>query len=343
MNLEERPVVIHEMSLRDGMHARQHQFDIEEMVEVACALDKAGVPLIEISHGDGLGGASINYGFSKHSEEEYLRAVVPKMSQAKISALLLPGIGTLDELKMAVDCGIHTIRVATHCTEADISKQHIQLGRTLGLDTVGFLMMAHMSSPEELLTQAELMVDYGAQCVYCTDSAGYMLPEDVRARITCLRERLPEEVEVGFHGHHNLGMGIANSLAAIDAGAKRIDASAAGLGAGAGNTPTEVLVAVLDRMKAKHNIDLYAMMDCAEDLVVPLTETPVRVDRESLVLGYAGVYSSFLLFAQRAGARYGVSPRDILVELGKRKTVGGQEDMIEDVALDMARDQKGDT
>ena len=343
MTLEERPVGIPEMSLRDGMHARQHQFDIEEMVEVACALDKAGVPLIEISHGDGLGGASINYGFSKHSEEEYLRAVVPKMSQAKISALLLPGIGTLDELKMAVDCGIHTIRVATHCTEADISKQHIQLGRTLGLDTVGFLMMAHMSSPEELLTQAELMVDYGAQCVYCTDSAGYMLPEDVRARITCLRERLPEEVEVGFHGHHNLGMGIANSLAAIDAGAKRIDASAAGLGAGAGNTPTEVLVAVLDRMKAKHNIDLYAMMDCAEDLVVPLTETPVRVDRESLVLGYAGVYSSFLLFAQRAGARYGVSPRDILVELGKRKTVGGQEDMIEDVALDMARDQKGDT
>jgi len=342
MNLKNRPVTIHEMSLRDGMHARQHQFGIEEMVEVACALDSAGVPLIEVSHGDGLGGSSINYGFSKHSEEDYLRAVIAKMTQAKISALLLPGIGTVDELRMAVDCGIHTIRVATHCTEADISKQHIQLGRELGLDTVGFLMMAHMVTPEELLVQAKLMVDYGAHCVYCTDSAGYMLPEDVRIRITHLRENLPEDVEIGFHGHHNLGMGIANSLAAIDAGAKRIDGSAAGLGAGAGNTPTEVLVAVLDRMQAAHNINLYAMMDLAEDLVVPLTEKPVRVDRESLVLGYAGVYSSFLLFAQRAGARYGVSPRDILVELGRRKTVGGQEDMIEDVALDMARAQKGE-
>lgn len=330
------------MSLRDGMHARQHQFTIDEMVSVACALDHAGVPLIEVSHGDGLGGGSINYGFSKHSEEDYLRAVVPKMTRAKISALLLPGIGTVDELRMAVDCGIHTIRVATHCTEADISRQHITLGRKLGLDTVGFLMMAHMVSPEQLLEQATLMVDYGAQCVYCTDSAGYMLPEDVKARVDALRHGLPEEIEIGFHGHHNLGMGIANSLAAIDAGARRIDGSAAGLGAGAGNTPTEVLVAVLDRMEADHGIDLYAMMDIAEDLVVPLTETPVRVDRESLVLGYAGVYSSFLLFAQRAGERYGVSPRDILVELGRRKTVGGQEDMIEDVALDMARMQGSD-
>lgn len=342
MNLENVPLTIHEMSLRDGMHARQHQFTLDEMVSVACALDAAGVPLIEVSHGDGLGGGSINYGFSKHSEEDYLRAVVPKMQNAKISALLLPGIGTVDELRMAVDCGIHTIRVATHCTEADISRQHIQLGRDLGLDTVGFLMMAHMVSPETLCEQAKLMADYGAHCVYCTDSAGYMLPEDVSARVGALRANLPDEIEIGFHGHHNLGMGIANSLAAIEAGARRIDASAAGLGAGAGNTPTEVLVAVLDRMKADHKIDLYAMMDLAEDLVVPLTEKPVRVDRESLVLGYAGVYSSFLLFAQRAGERYGVSPRDILVELGRRKTVGGQEDMIEDVALDMARQKSGE-
>ncbi len=342
MNLERVPVTIHEMSLRDGMHARQHQFTLDEMVAVATALDRAGVPLIEVSHGDGLGGASINYGFSKHSEEAYLRAVIPKMQRAKISALLLPGIGTVDELRMAVDCGIHTIRVATHCTEADISRQHIQLGRQLGLDTVGFLMMAHMVSPEVLCEQAQLMADYGAQCVYCTDSAGYMLPEDVSVRVRALREGLPKEVEIGFHGHHNLGMGIANSLAAIEAGARRIDASAAGLGAGAGNTPTEVLVAVLNRMKADHGLDLYAMMDIAEDLVVPLTEKPVRVDRESLVLGYAGVYSSFLLFAQRAGERYGVAPRDILVELGRRKTVGGQEDMIEDVALDMARRERGE-
>ena len=342
MNLEGRRVVLHEMSLRDGMHARRHQFSIEEMIEVATALDAAGVPLIEISHGDGLGGGSINYGFSMHEEEAYLRAVVPKMKHAKISALLLPGIGTVDELRMAVDCGIQTIRVATHCTEADISKQHIELGRKLDLDTVGFLMMAHMVSPEVLLEQAQLMASYGAHCVYCTDSAGYMLPDDVTARISALRMGLPEDIQIGFHGHHNLGMGVANSLAAIEAGADRIDGSAAGLGAGAGNTPTEVLVAVLDRMGATHDVDLYAIMDVAEDLVVPLTERPVRVDREALMLGYAGVYSSFLLFAQRAGERYGVSPRDILVELGRRKTVGGQEDMIEDIALDMARAARGD-
>jgi len=343
MNLQDTPVTIHEMSLRDGMHARQHQFTLEEMVSIATALDKAGVPLIEVSHGDGLGGGSVNYGFSKHDEEAYLRAVVPKMTRAKISALLLPGIGTVDELRMAVDCGVSTLRVATHCTEADISRQHIEASRKLDLDTVGFLMMAHMIPPEALLEQALLMASYGAGCVYCTDSAGYMLPDDVSARIGALREGLPDEVEVGFHGHHNLGMGVANSLAAIAAGARRVDGSAAGLGAGAGNTPTEVLVAVLDRMGATHGIDLYAIMDVAEDLVVPLTEAPVRVDREALILGYAGVYSSFLLFAQRAGLRYGVSPRDILVELGRRKTVGGQEDMIEDVALDMARAARGET
>ena len=341
MNLRDTPVTLHEMSLRDGMHARQHQFTLDEMVSIATALDAAGVPLIEVSHGDGLGGGSVNYGFSKHTEEEYLRAVVPRMTQAKISALLLPGIGTVDELAMAVDCGVHTIRVATHCTEADISKQHIEAARSRGMDTVGFLMMAHMVEAEALLEQATLMASYGANCVYCTDSAGYMLPDDVTRRVQALREGLPSEVEVGFHGHHNLGMGVANSLAAIAAGARRIDGSAAGLGAGAGNTPTEVLVAVLDRMGANHGVDLYGIMDVAEDLVVPLTETPVRVDRESLILGYAGVYSSFLLFAQRAGQRYDVSPRDILVELGRRNTVGGQEDMIEDVALDMARAKKG--
>jgi 4-hydroxy-2-oxovalerate/4-hydroxy-2-oxohexanoate aldolase len=332
-------VVLHEMSLRDGMHPKRHQITLDQMIQVATALDAAGMPLIEITHGDGLGGASINYGFPAASDEEYLRAVVPKLKNSGISALLLPGIGTVDHLRMAVDCGVRTIRVATHCTEADVAEQHIGLSRKLGIDTVVFLMMAHMIPPEELLVQAKLMESYGANTVYCTDSAGYMLPADVTAKIGLLRAELRPETEVGFHGHHNLGMGIANSLAAIEAGALRIDASCAGLGAGAGNTPMEVFVAVLNRMGIEHGVDLYKVMDIAEDLIVPMMDVPVRIDRDALVLGYAGVYSSFLLFAKRAGERYGLSSRDILVELGRRKTVGGQEDMIEDVALDMAKER----
>jgi 4-hydroxy-2-oxovalerate/4-hydroxy-2-oxohexanoate aldolase len=246
----------------------------------------------------------------------------------------------VDDLKMAHDAGVTTIRVATHCTEADISEQHLSAARKLGMDTVGFLMMAHMNTPDGLAAQGKLMESYGANCIYCTDSAGYMLPDDVSARIDALRSALRPETEIGFHGHHNLGMGIGNSLAAIDAGANRIDASAAGLGAGAGNTPLEVMVAVLERMGAEHGVDLYKIMDVAEDIVVPMMDRPVRIDREALILGYAGVYSTFLLFAQRAGEKYGVSPRDLLVELGRRRTVGGQEDMIEDLALDMARAQR---
>ena len=333
-------VVLHEMSLRDGMHPKRHQITLEQMIRVATALDQAGMPLIEITHGDGLGGASINYGFPAATDEEYLRAVIPKLTRSGVSALLLPGIGTVDHLRMAVDCGVRTIRVATHCTEADVAEQHIGLSKKLGVDTVGFLMMAHMIPPEQLLAQAKLMESYGANTVYCTDSAGYMLPADVTARIGLLRSELRPETEVGFHGHHNLGMGIANSLAAIEAGALRIDASCAGLGAGAGNTPMEVFVAVLDRMGIEHGVDLYRVMDIAEDLIVPMMDEPVRIDRDALVLGYAGVYSSFLLFAKRAGERYGLSSRDILVELGRRKTVGGQEDMIEDVALDMAKERE---
>ena len=340
MNIKGKPVTLHDMSLRDGMHPKQHQISIEQMVSVAEGLDAAGVPLIEITHGDGLGGASINYGFPAHSDEEYLRAVVPRMKRAKISALLLPGIGTVDHLKMAADCGVSCIRVATHCTEADVSEQHIGMGRKVGLDTVGFLMMAHMIEPEALLKQAKLMESYGAQTVYITDSAGYMLPDDVTARVALFRNQLKPETAVGFHGHHNMGMGIANSLAAVEAGAVRIDGSAAGLGAGAGNTPLEVFAAVLDRMGAVHGIDIYQLMDVAEERVVPMMDRPVRIDRDALILGYAGVYSSFLLFAQRAGEKYGVSPRDLLVELGRRKTVGGQEDMIEDLALDMSRANK---
>ena len=230
MKLEGRKVTLHDMCLRDGMHPKQHQITVDQMVDIAGALDEAGVPLIEVTHGDGLGGASVNYGFPAASDETYLRAVVERVSQAGISALLLPGIGTVDHLRMAADCGVTTIRVATHCTEANVSRQHINLSRDLGLDTVGFLMMAHMVSAEELLAQAQLMESYGANCIYCTDSAGFMLPQDVTDRVGLLRDNLKSDTEIGFHGHHNLAMGVANSLAAIDAGADRIDGSAAGLG-----------------------------------------------------------------------------------------------------------------
>jgi 4-hydroxy-2-oxovalerate/4-hydroxy-2-oxohexanoate aldolase len=339
MNLNGKKVTLHDMSLRDGMHAKRHQISLDEMVRIASGMDAAGMPLIEVTHGDGLGGASVNYGFPAHSDEEYLKAVVPKMKNAKISALLLPGIGTVDHLKMARDCGVSTIRVATHCTEADVSEQHIGMAAKMEMDTVGFLMMAHMVSPEKILEQAKLMVSYGANCIYATDSAGYMLPDDVTARIGLLRAELPKDVEVGFHGHHNMGMAIANSLAAIEAGASRIDGSVAGLGAGAGNTPLEVFCAVLDRMGVETGVDLYKIMDVAEDLIVPIMDQPIRVDRDALTLGYAGVYSSFLLFAQRAQKKYGIPARDILVELGRRGTVGGQEDMIEDLALTMAKEK----
>ena len=339
MDLKGKNVTLHDMSLRDGMHAKRHQISLDEMVAIATGLDEAGMPLIEVTHGDGLGGTSLNYGFPAHSDEEYLSAVIPKMKNAKISALLLPGIGTVDHLKMAKDLGVSTIRVATHCTEADVSEQHIGMAAKMNMDTVGFLMMAHMVSAEKILEQAKLMVSYGANCIYCTDSAGYMLPEEVKEKIGLLRSKLPANVEIGFHGHHNLGMGIANSIAAIEAGASRIDGSVAGLGAGAGNTPLEVFVAVLNRMGVSSGVDLYQIMDVAEDIVVPMMDHPIRLDRDALTLGYAGVYSSFLLFAKRAEEKYGIQARDILVELGRRGTVGGQEDMIEDLALTMAKER----
>jgi len=338
MNLSGRVVTLHDMCLRDGMHAKRHRITVEQMVDVATALDAAGVPLIEVTHGDGLGGASVNYGFPLHPDEEYLEAVVPRMQSAKISALLLPGIGTVEHIRMAADLGVHTLRVATHCSEADVGEQHIGVSRQLGLDTVGFLMMAHMLEPDALATQAKLFASYGAQTVYVTDSAGYMLPHDVAARVGALREALGPKVEVGFHGHHNLAMGVANSLAAIEVGASSIDGSVAGLGAGAGNTPLEILAAVLERMGAKTGVDIHALMAVAEEKVVPLMDQPIRVDRDSLLLGYAGVYSSFLLHAKRASERYGVRAGDILLELGRKRTVGGQEDMIEDVALNLARE-----
>ena len=330
-------ITLHDMTLRDGMHPKRHLMTLEQMKSVAQGLDAAGVPLIEVTHGDGLGGASVNYGFPAHSDEEYLGTVIPLMKQAKVSALLLPGIGTVDHLKMAHGLGVHTIRVATHCTEADVSEQHITMARKLDMDTVGFLMMAHMSDAAGLIKQARLMEGYGANCIYVTDSAGYLLPEQVKERIAAVRDALKPETELGFHGHHNLAMGVANSVAAIEAGANRIDAAAAGLGAGAGNTPMEVLVAVLDRMGIATGVDVWKIQDVAEDLVVPLMDFPIRIDRDALTLGYAGVYGSFLLFAKRAEKKYGIPARDLLVELGRRGMVGGQEDMIVDVALDLLK------
>ena len=337
MTLDRRGIILHDNCLRDGMHAKRHQISIEEMIAIARGLDDAGIPLLEVTHGDGLGGASINYGFPAHTDEEYLNAVIPEMKNAQVSALLLPGIGTVDHLKSACDCGVSTLRIATHCTEADVAEQHISLARKLELDTVGFLMMAHMTEPQALCEQAKLMEAYGANCVYVTDSAGYMLPDDVSERVGALRDALDSKTQIGFHGHHNLGMGIANSLAAVEAGAIRIDGSVAGLGAGAGNTPLEVFCAVCDRLGIETGVDLFKLMNVAEEQVVPIMDEPIRIDRDALTLGYAGVYSSFLLHAKRAGRKYGVPSHDILIELGRRGTVGGQEDMIEDLALEMVR------
>ena len=340
MDLKGKKVTVHDMTLRDGMHPKRHQMTLEQMKNVAVGLDEAGVPLIEVTHGDGLGGSSVNYGFPAHSDEEYLSTVIPLMKNAKVSALLLPGIGTVDHLRMAKDLGVHTIRVATHCTEADVSEQHITMARQLDMDTVGFLMMAHMNTPEGLIQQAKLMESYGANCIYVTDSAGYMLPDDVKVRLDAVRQALKPETELGFHGHHNLAMGIANSLAAVEVGANRIDAAAAGLGAGAGNTPMEVFIAVCDRMGIDTGVDVLKIQDVAEDIVVPMMDHIIRVDRDSLTLGYAGVYSSFLLFAKRAEKKYGIPARELLVELGRRGMVGGQEDMIEDTAITMAKQRQ---
>ena len=335
--LQGKKVRLHDMTLRDGMHPKRHLMTLAQMKTIAAGLDAAGMPLIEVTHGDGLGGSSVNYGFPAHTDEEYLGAVIPLMKQAKVSALLLPGIGTVDHLKMAHSLGVHTIRVATHCTEADVSEQHIGMARQLGMDTVGFLMMAHMNSADGLVKQAKLMESYGANCIYITDSAGHMLPHNVSEKLGAVRQALKPETELGFHGHHNLAMGVANSLAAIEAGCSRIDAAAAGLGAGAGNTPMEVLVAVCDLMGIDTGVDVFKIQDVAEDLVLPIMDFPIRIDRDALTLGYAGVYGSFLLFAKRASEKYGVPAREILVEMGRRGMVGGQEDMIEDTALTMAK------
>ncbi|MBL3556366.1 4-hydroxy-2-oxovalerate aldolase [Marinobacter sp. JB05H06] len=338
-DLRGRKVILHDMCLRDGMHAKREQISVDQMVEIATAMDDAGMPYLQVTHGAGLGGNSLQHGFALASNEEYISAVSSRMKQAKVSVLLIPGLGTMDELRSAYDAGARSVHVATHCTEADTSPQHIACARELGMDSTGFLMMAHLNDPKGLAEQGKLMESYGAHTVYITDSAGYMLPADVKARVQALRDVLKPETEIGFHGHHNLGLGIANSIAAIDAGATRIDGSVAGLGAGAGNTPLEVFAAVCERMGIETGVDVFKLTDVAEEIIVPMMDHIVRVDRESLALGYAGVYSTFLLPAKRAAKRYGVPARDILVELGRKKMIGGQEDMIDDTAMTMAKER----
>jgi len=332
-------IILHDMCLRDGMHAKKEQISVEQMVKVAKAMDDAGVPYIQVTHGAGLGGNSLQHGFALASNEEYISAVAEAVKQTIISVLLIPGLGTMKELKSAYDNGARSVHVATHCTEADTSPQHIAFARELGMDTSGFLMMSHLNTPQGLTEQALLMESYGANTVYITDSAGFMLPEDVTEVISRLRAELKPETEIGFHGHHNMALGVSNSVAAIKAGATRIDASVAGLGAGAGNTPLEVLAAVLERMGIPTGLDLFKLMDIAEDIITPMMDHMVRIDRDSLTLGYAGVYSTFLLHAKKAAEKYGLSARDILVELGRKKMIGGQEDMIQDTAMTLAKEK----
>lgn len=335
-----KKVIINDVTLRDGMHAIRHQYSKEQIAELTRAIDDSGADIIEATHGDGLGGSSIQYGFSKETEEDIIKTAVSNAENAKIGVLLLPGIGVIEHLERAHGWGAQVARVATHCTEADVSEQHIRKAVELGMDTVGFLMMSHRTTPEKLLEEAKKMESYGAETIYVVDSAGALTMDDTRKRMSIFRENLNSQTKIGFHGHNNLSLGVANSIVAIEEGADRIDASLAGMGAGAGNTATEELVAVMNKMGIEHNLDLYKTMDAAENLMKPMMERPVQIDRLSLTLGYTGVYSSFLLFAERAGKEYGVDARDILTRISEMGAVGGQEDWIIGVAQELAKEKQ---
>lgn len=333
--MTKKRVHIVDTTLRDGSHAVSHSFTVEQVRAVAEGLDKVGVSLIEISHGDGLAGSSVNYGFSHTDEMELIKAAGKVIKNSKLTVLLLPGIGTIEDLEEAKEHGAQAVRVATHVTEADIAIQHIKHAKSIDMMAVGFLMMTHMASPEKIVEQAKIFVDCGADYINLADSSGYMLPDDVRARVSALREAI--DIPIGFHSHNNLGLSIANSIAAVEEGATYLDATCRGLGAGAGNTQNEVLCAVLDRLGYDTGVDLYGIMDVAEELVEPIMHRPQVINTASLMLGYAGVYSSFLLHTYKAAEKFNLNPRDILVELGNRKMVGGQEDMIIDVAYQLSQ------